>query len=150
MWQYGILTTSGTWCCYKLLRHIHKQPIKHSKMFKNDQNSRNLVKQTAGQSVSVLKYFIIPFFTESVFLLHHTKTKDSCFLHSFVLELRLPWLIQLDLNILLHITLSFFPHRYLHYLQVRDVGWCGKDWKNIYQIPSFSVETPVKRDSIAE
>lgn len=147
MWQYGILTTSGTWYCYKVLRHIHKQPIKHSKTFKNDQNSRNLAKQTAGQSVSVLKYFIIPFFTESVFLLQHTKTKDSCFLHIFVLELHLPWLIQLDLNI----TLSFFPPSLFTLLASQR---CGMMWqglkKNIYQIPSFSVETPVNRDSIAE
>lgn len=51
---------------------------------------------------------------------------------------------------LLHIALSFFPHHYLYYLQVRDMGWYGKDLKyiSLSQIPSFSVETPGNRDSI--
>lgn len=36
----------------------------------------------------------------------------------------------------LYMALSFFPHHYLNYLQVRDVEWYRKDFKYIKFLPS--------------
>lgn len=48
-------------------------------------------------------------------------------------------------------ALSFFLHHYLHYLQVKRCGMIWKGFKKyIYQIPSFLIETPGNRDSIAK
>lgn len=103
LWQYIILTQLAHGLPRNIFKSIHmNSQLSTVRSLNMSTILRKLLRQTTGQTTSVLKYSTLLFFTESLFLLYHTKWRKAS---SFIFWICFV-LIHSDFNMLLHMAFS--------------------------------------------